>query len=65
MEEKILKHLLTELREKERSLSMSLGDGGASDFPAYRDMCGQIRGLLYAQNLITDLLRKMEQLDDE
>jgi len=34
MEEKILKHLLSELREKERSLSMSLGDGGAADFPA-------------------------------
>lgn len=65
MEEKILKHLLRELKEKEQSLLMSLGDGGATDFAAYQNMCGQIRGLLYAQNLMNDLLRKMEKLNDE
>jgi hypothetical protein len=65
MEEKLLKHLIKELKEKEQSLMMSLGDGGATDFAVYQNMCGQIRGLLYAQNLMIDLLRKMEKLNDE
>ena len=65
MEEKLLKHLIIELKEKEQSLVMNLGDGGATDFANYQNMCGQIKGLLYAQNLMNDLLRKMEKLNDE
>ena len=45
-DDQALKYLLSDLREKERNLSESLGAGGAQDYPAYREMCGQIRGLL-------------------
>jgi hypothetical protein len=65
MEEKLLKHLLNEYRDKERTLLMSLGDGTATDFAVYQNMCGQIKGLVYAQSIVNDLLRKMEQLNDE
>ena len=65
MEEKILNHLLGELKEKEQSLLMSLGDGSATDFPTYQNMCGQIKGLLYAQNIMNDLLRRLEKFKDE
>ena len=34
MEEKLLKHLLNEYKNKEKSLQLSLGDGGATDFAA-------------------------------
>ena len=65
MEEKLLKHLLKEYREKEKSLQESLGRGGATDFAVYQNMCGQIKGLVYAQSIINDLLRKVEQMNDE
>jgi len=65
MEEKLLKHILNELKEKEQSLQMSLGDGSATDFPSYQNMSGQIKGLLYAQNIANDLLRRLEKLKDE
>ena len=64
-EDQALRYVLSDLREKERNLSVSLGAGGAQDYPAYREMCGQIRGLLYAQSLINDLVRKLERNDDE
>ena len=59
------KYLLSDLREKEKTLLESLGGGAANDYPAYREMCGQIRGLLYAQSLITDLVRKIERYEDD
>lgn len=64
-EDQAFKYLLSDLREKERSIYESLGAGGAQDYPAYREMCGQIRGLLYAQSLLNDLVRKLERDDDE
>ncbi len=64
-EDQAFKYLLSDLREKERSLLESLGGGAATDYPAYREMCGQIRGLLYAQSLITDLVRKLERYEDD
>ena len=64
-EDQALRYVLSDLREKERNLSESLGAGGAQDYPAYREMCGQIRGLLYAQTLIVDLVRKLERYEDD
>ena len=65
MEEKILKLILQELKEKEQSLSSNLGYGVATDYAAYQNMCGQIKGLMFAQSIASDLLRKMEQYRDE
>lgn len=64
-EDQAFKYLLTDLREKEKTLLESLGGGAANDYPAYREMCGQIRGLLYAQSLISDLVRKIERYEDD
>ena len=64
-EDQAFKYLLTDLQEKEKNLLESLGGGAASDYPAYREMCGQIRGLLYAQSLISDLVRKLERYEDD
>jgi hypothetical protein len=66
MEElKLLNHLISELKERERSMLQSLGDGAATDFAAYREVCGNIRGLLFAQSLIADLARNLEKLNNE
>jgi hypothetical protein len=65
MEElKVLNHLISELKERERSLLQSLGDGAATDFAAYREVCGNIRGLLFAQSLVADLARKLEKFNE-
>ena len=64
-EDQAFKYLLSDLREKEKTLLESLGGGAAQDYPAYREMCGQIRGLLYAQTLIVDLVRKLERYEDD
>jgi len=64
-EEKILQYLLKEIKERERTLSEHLGNGAAKDYAEYRDLCGQVQGLLFAQSLITDLVRNMESFEDE
>jgi hypothetical protein len=64
-EEKILQHLLRELTERERTLSDNLGTGTAKDYAEYKELCGHIQGLVYAQFLIKDLVRKMENFEDE
>ena len=63
--EKCLLILLTEVKTRQSEIKESLGSGGAIDFPAYREMCGSIRGLLFAQDLIEDLLRKLRKDEDE
>jgi hypothetical protein len=62
---KVLNHLISEIQERERSLLQSLGDGAATDYAAYREVCGNIRGLLFAQSLILDLARKLEKFENE
>ena len=63
--EEALNYLAKELQKAEKNLLESLGDGVAQDYPKYREMCGQIRGLLYAQDLISDLAKKLEKFEDE
>lgn len=56
--------VLNEIEEKRESLAQALVSGAAKDYPEYRGMCGEIRGLSLAHSFITDLVRKMET-DDE
>ena len=63
-EEKILQHLLKEMKEREISLSGSICDGAAKDYAEYRYLCGQIQGLGFAQMTISDLVRRLEKFDE-
>jgi hypothetical protein len=65
MLDQAINYLIKELKERESSLLESLGGGAAQDYAAYREVCGNIRGLLFAQTLISDLAKKMENFDDE
>ena len=38
--------------------------GGAKDFAEYRHVCGVIRGLTHAEQLVKDLVQKMEYSDE-
>ena len=57
--------VLKEIEEHRESIARALIDGTAKDFAEYRDLCGQIRGLSTAHMFINDLVRKMEQNEDE
>jgi hypothetical protein len=56
--------VLDEIAERRESIAQALISGAAKDYPEYRGMCGEIRGLSLAHSFITDLVRKMET-DDE
>jgi hypothetical protein len=57
--------VLNEVEERRESIARALVDGAARDYAEYRSMCGEIRGLSTIHMFITDLVRRMEQSDDE
>lgn len=50
--------------EKVKQLQEVVGRGDAKTFEEYRELCGEIKGLLTARSYITDLTKNMEQLDE-
>jgi hypothetical protein len=50
--------------KKVKQLEEALGAKAAKSFDEYCAMCGEIRGLLTARNLLTDLTKNMEKLDE-
>lgn len=56
--------VLKEIEERRDTLAQSLISGAAKDFPEYKYMTGEIRGLSLAHSFITDLVRRLEN-DDE
>ena len=50
--------------EKVKQLQEVIGRGDAKNFEEYRELCGEIKGLLTARSYITDLTKNMEQLDE-
>lgn len=57
--------LTRDIEEKRETIARALVDGAARDYAEYKSMCGEIRGLSVAHAFITDLVRRMEQSDDE
>jgi len=57
--------VMKEIEEKRDSVAQALISGAAKDFPEYKSMTGEIRGLSLAHSFINDLVRKMEQSDNE
>lgn len=65
MDIQILEHLKSKLEERRLELVDFLGRGNASTYDAYKEVCGQIRGLQTAQLEIADLVRRMKEINDE
>lgn len=65
MDQKLLSHLDSKLKEREAELVEFLSRGGASSYDGYKEVCGQIRGLQAAQLEIADLVRKLKEHDDD
>ena len=62
---KTSEHLLRKLRERQNDLSQSLASGGANDYVQYQRIVGEITGLNFAEQEITTLLGRMEDIDDD
>lgn len=59
-------HVLTEkLDERILQLQEALADGNAADFASYKQMCGEIKGLLSARFYIKDLHERLINDDDD
>jgi hypothetical protein len=56
--------LIKQLEERKLETTRFIGSGGCKSFEEYQRLCGLIQGLEHAQNLISDLAKRMEN-DDE
>jgi len=65
LEDQYLALLASRLEDRKKTLIEFLCDGAAKDYAAYKDLCGEIRGLSAAQAEVKDLVRKFKELDDE
>ena len=58
-------YLLVQLRGKQEDTKNYLSSGQAKDYAEYRQLCGLIRGLESAEQLIIDLAKRRETDADE
>ena len=63
--DKYLEYLNKQFTERQQSLADALANGAAKTFEEYKQLVGEIRGLSFAQLCVSDLVRKLENDDDE
>jgi len=56
--------VLKELEQRRELILQAINSGAAKDFPEYKSITGEARGLSLAYFLIKDLAQKMERSDD-
>ena len=61
---KLLAHIVKEIDRLKDEQAFHVASGRAADIEEYRTVCGVIRGLSLAENLITDLVQKLEKSDE-
>lgn len=64
MEQQLLEYLSSKLDERRKALIEALGTGAAHDYAEYKYLCGQVRGLLVAQDELDALLRRLKENDE-
>ena len=62
--DKYLEYLNKQFTERQLSLADALAGGAAKTFEEYKQLVGEIRGLSFAQLCVSDLVRKLENDDD-
>ena len=61
----VLDAVTIELDEKLTQLRDHLAAGRASSYEEYKQLCGEIKGLLFAKEYSKDLKKRMENSDNE
>ena len=59
-----LEYLLNKISEEVKSIEYNIARGSAKDYAEYQHLCGKLRGLLVAEDLIKDLQKRMEDNDE-
>ena len=57
--------IVNDLEERVRLLREAISTGAAKDYAEYKSMCGEIRGLSHAHIYLNDLVRRIENGQDE
>jgi hypothetical protein len=60
----ILAYTVKQLVEQRESYANAVSRGSAKDYAEYKHLCGLIQGLMQAEDIINDLVQKMEKSDD-
>lgn len=63
-EYKALAYVVKEIHRMQGEHAEYLSANRAESFEEYKNVCGIIRGLSLAENLINDLVQRMEKNDD-
>ena len=61
---KLLAHVVKEIGKLNQEREAYVAAGRADHIEEYRQVCGVIRGLYLAENIINELVQKMEKSDD-
>ena len=61
---KLLAYIAKEIEKLREDQAFHVASGRAAEIEEYRSICGVIRGLSLAENVINDLVQKMEKSDD-
>lgn len=64
MNDQVLRHVLREIDKMRQEQVAFLAASRADTFDEYKKICGVIRGLSLAENIINDLVQKLEHSDD-
>ena len=61
---KLLAHVVKEIDKLKQEREAYVAAGRADTIDEYRSVCGVIRGLNLAENIINELVQKMEKSDE-
>jgi hypothetical protein len=61
---KLLAHVAKEMEKYRQAQEAYVAAGRADNIEDYRSVCGVIRGLNLAENIINELVQRMEKSDD-
>ena len=57
--------VIKEFNQEINNLRLTLGNGGAEDYPHYRQIVGSISSLEWARNNLTDIIKKRTYGDED
>ena len=57
-------YLVKEIVKQRETYETAVQRGSAKDFAEYKNLCGIIQGLTTAEQIINDLVQKLEKSDD-
>lgn len=63
-EHRLLGYIAKEIDKLRSSQQTFLLGGSANDFAEYRHICGVIRGLNHAEQIVNDLVQRLENSDE-